>query len=108
MRGLVVRYNQDCRDGVPWALFLAMIAPALIHTGAETQRMDTVYVDIVVAVLAGECVMDVIEHVISGTETILGDIPIGLSRADYVVRNQCICHGVESSGYLVSSQPRPV
>jgi hypothetical protein len=24
------------------------------------------------------------------------------------VRNQCICHGVESSGYLVSSQPRPV
>jgi hypothetical protein len=24
------------------------------------------------------------------------------------VRNQCVCHGVESSGYLVSSQPRPV
>ncbi len=85
-----------------------MIAPALIHTGAETQRMDTVYVDIVVAVFAGECVADKIECFVCCSETVSDDIPIGLSRADDVVRNQCVCHGVESSGYLVSSQPRPV
>jgi hypothetical protein len=68
--------------------------------------MDTVYVDIVVAVFAGECVADKIECVVRVSETVSDDIPIGLRGPDYVVRYvHGVCHAVESSGYLVWSQP---
>jgi hypothetical protein len=62
-----------------------MSPPTLVNGGAVPVSACSVDVDVIVTVLAGECVADEVKRSVGSAETVRDDIAIGFGRGYYVV-----------------------